>query len=249
MSDVQFLPGVPASHVLGRLAKAGGKEIESGKFLSPESSAALAVNCFGWFIERPEQLPPLTGLETAGIPALVDIEFCARFPWSGGRHPWLDAVVQTPTVLIGIESKRYEPFRDAKSVSLSDAYDRPVWGGNMKSYEGMRDRLRSGEEKFVHLDAAQLVKHAFGLVTEGVRRHRKPVLFYLFAEPAARNGRAIAQDDLARHRSEVARFAEAVAGDEVAFRSASYREWLATWHRLDSNVVAHGQAIMESFRP
>jgi hypothetical protein len=249
VSGPQFLPGIPVSHVLGRLAKAGGKEIESGKFSSPESSAALAVNCFGWFFERPEQLPPLLGLETAGVPELVDVEFCARFPWSGGRHPWLDAIVQTPRMLIGIESKRFEPFRDAKLVSLSDAYDRPVWGGNMNSYERMRDRLRSGEERFVHLDAAQLVKHAFGLVTEGVRRHRTPALFYLFAEPATRNGHAIVPDDLARHRNEIIRFAEAVAGDEVTFHSASYREWLGTWRRLDSNVVAHGQAIMESFEP
>lgn len=249
MSDPQFLHGVPASHVLARLAKAGGKEVESGKLSSPESSAALAVNCFGWFIERPEQLPPLKGLETAGVPELVDVEFCARFPWAGGRHPWLDAVVQTPTTLIGIESKRFEPFRDVKSVSLSDAYDRDVWGGSMKGYERMRDRLRSGEERFVRLDAAQLVKHAFGLVTEGRRRNRKPALFYLFAEPAARNGRAIAPDDLARHRDEIARFAEAVVGDEVTFQSASYREWLGSWHQLDRNVAAHAQAIMELFGP
>ena len=249
MSDLQFLPGIPASHVRACLAKAGGKEIESGKLSSPESSAALAVNCFGWFIEKPEQLPPLSGLETAGVPELVDVEFCARFPWSGGRHPWLDAVVQTPTTLIGIESKRFEPFRDVKSVALSDAYDRPVWGGNMKSYERMRDRLRSGEERFVHLDAAQLVKHAFGLVAEGGRRKLTPVLFYLFAEPAARNGRAISLDDLVRHRNEIARFAEAVAGDDVTFHSASYREWLATWRRLNSSIAAHGRAIMESFEP
>ena len=183
MSGPQLLPGIPASHVLARLAQAGGKEVESGKLLSPESSAALAVNCFGWFIERPKQLPSLKGVETAGIPELVDVEFCARFPWSGGRHPWLDAVVQTPTTLIGIESKRFEPFRDVKSVSLSDAYDRPVWGENMKGYERMRDRLRSGQEGFVHLDAAQLVKHAFGLVTEGRRRTRMPVLFYLLPNP------------------------------------------------------------------
>jgi hypothetical protein len=91
VSGAQFLPGIPVSHVVTRLAKAGGKEIESGKLLSSESSAALAVNCFGWFIERPELLPPLIGLETAGVPELVDVEFCARFPWSGGRHPWLDA--------------------------------------------------------------------------------------------------------------------------------------------------------------
>jgi hypothetical protein len=249
VSGPQLLPGIPASHVLARLAQAGGKEVESGKLLSPESSAALAVNCFGWFIERPEQLPSLKGVETAGIPELVDVEFCARFPWSGGRHPWLDAVVQTPTTLIGIESKRFEPFRDVKSVSLSDAYDRPVWGENMKGYERMRDRLRSGQEGFVHLDAAQLVKHAFGLVTEGRRRTRMPVLFYLFAEPAARNGRAIVPDDLARHRDEISRFGEAVAGAEVAFHSASYREWLGTWRGLDSNIAAHGQAIIEMFAP
>jgi hypothetical protein len=245
----QFLPGVPVSHVLKRLANAGGKEIESDKFSSPESSAALAVNCFGWFIERPEQLPPLKGIETAGVPELVDVEFCARFPWSGGRHPWLDVVVQTPTSLIGIESKRFEPFRDVKAVSLSDAYDRPVWGQHMKGYERMRNRLRAGEERFAYLDATQLVKHAFGLVTEGRRRNRMPVLFYLFAEPAERNGRAIPPDDLVRHREEIARFTEAVAGNEVAFHFESYREWVKSWRGLDSKVGAHGQEVMRRFSP
>ena len=91
--------------------------------------------------------------------------------------------MQTPTTLIGIESKRFEPFRDAKRVRLSAAYDRPVWGGNMKGYERMRDRLRSREERFVHLDAAQLVKHAFGLVTESRRQARTPVLFSLLPNP------------------------------------------------------------------
>lgn len=249
MVNPQFLPGVPASHVLARLAKAGGGEVESGKLLSPESAAALAVNCFGWFIERPEKLPALKGVEAAGIPELVDVEFCARFPWSGGRHPWLDAVVQTPTTIIGIESKRFEPFRDVKTVSLSDAYDRPVWGDKMKGYERMRDHVRSGQQRFVHLDAAQLVKHAFGLVTEGRRHGRTPILFYLFAEPAARNGRAIARDDLERHRGEVARFGEAVARDEVAFHYASYREWLETWRGLDSDIAAHGRTVIEMFAP
>lgn len=250
MSSPQFLPGVPDTYVLDRLKKAGGKEVESGKFLSPESSSALAVNCFGWFKERPEQLPPLKGLEAAGIPEMVDVEFCARFPWRGGRHPWLDAVVRTPTTIIGVESKRFEPFRDTKSVSLSAAYDRQVWGDNMKGYECMRDRLRSGQERFVHLDAAQLVKHAFGLWTEGHHRlNRAPVLFYLFAEPAARNGRAITPDEFAQHRAEIARFGKVVAGDQVKFYSASYREWLGTWRRFNSDVAAHGQAIIEMFAP
>lgn len=108
----RFLPGVPVEHGLDRFAAAGGNEIGSGKFQSPESSAALAVNSFAWFISRPSRFPSLPGIVTSDAVGMVDVEFTARFPWAGGRHPWLDAVVQTPKILIGIESKRLEPFRD-----------------------------------------------------------------------------------------------------------------------------------------
>ncbi|MCI1142060.1 hypothetical protein MOP88_06705 [Sphingomonas sp. WKB10] len=157
------------------MTKAGGNEIESGKLDSQESSAALAVNAFGWFIERPDDLPPFPGLADLGWPAVrVDVERQMRFPWRGGRHPWLDAAVETSSHVIGIESKRFEPFRDAKTVNLSDAYDRDVWGDQMTPFTAMRDRLRAGDGAYHHLDAAQLVKHAFGLVTEegGSARHR-----------------------------------------------------------------------------
>lgn len=70
MTD-RFLPGVAAGHILARMAAAGGQEIESGKFDSPESSAALAVNLFGWFIERPARLPAIPGLEAIGTPSRV----------------------------------------------------------------------------------------------------------------------------------------------------------------------------------
>ncbi|SEP49339.1 hypothetical protein SAMN02990966_07293 [Rhodospirillales bacterium URHD0017] len=131
-------------------------------------------------------LPPLPGTGAMGTPDRVEVEYCARLPWSGGRHPWLDAVVITATHLVGVESKRFEPLRDAKTVSLSSAYDRPVWGGLMDRFAAMRDALRSGELCFRHLDAAHLVKHAFGLVTEAWRLSRRPVLFYFYAEPNER---------------------------------------------------------------
>lgn len=123
MSD--FLPGVPEEKVRTAFDRAGGNEIASGKFASPESSAALAANGFGWFLDRPGALPAFPGLDDLDWPAnRIDIERQMRFPWSGGRHPWLDAAVETQQHLVGVESKRHEPFRDSKIAKLSEAYDR-----------------------------------------------------------------------------------------------------------------------------
>jgi hypothetical protein len=244
-----FLPGVPEAHVRRRLELAGGKEIESGKLASPESSAALAVNTFGWFVDRPQLLPPLPCLAGIGTPKMVDVEYCARFPWHAGRHPWLDAVVETPTHLVGVESKRYEPYRDRKAVYLSEAYDRPVWGDAMEPFERMRDRLRSGEERFAYLVAAQLVKHAFGLVTDGRRRQRQPALFYLFAEPLELGGKRIPPETFEAHRAEVTSFAQGVEGAEVMFAAESYRGWLQAWDAAGSEVAGHAQRIVSAFHP
>lgn len=242
-----FLTGMPEESIRTALAAAGGNEIESGKLDSPESSAALAVNTFGWFIERPADLPPFPPLADLDWPALrVEVERQMRFPWRGGRHPWLDAAVETSTDLIGVESKRFEPFRDTKAVNLSEAYDRDVWGDGMAPFTGMRDTLRKGDTGFTYLDAAQLVKHAFGLVTEGKRVGKAPVLLYLYAEPAARGISAISLETLARHRAEIVGFAAAVADAAVRFAACSYREWFAVW---TGDARHHADALVARFHP
>lgn len=118
----------------------------------------------------------------------------------------------------------------------------------MARYGEVRDSLRSGSLRFGHLDAAQLVKHAYGLVTEGRRRKRRPILFYLFAEPASRAGYLISPTSHARHREEIAAFAAAVEGDEVGFLSVSYREWIAGWVS-SAACASHGRALIEAFDP
>ena len=246
MTQTLFLPGVPEAYIRERFAQAGGDEIGSGKFARPESSAALAANAFGWFVDRPVLLPPLPGVEVAGQIERIVIEFCARFPWSGGKHPWLDVALISATHLVGIESKRFEPFRGAKAARFSAAYDRPVWGDHMHRYGAVRDALRAGVLRYRHLDAAQLVKHAYGLITEGRRIVRQPMLFYVFAEPAPCGGRPIAADDHRRHRNEIIDFGERVSGDDVAFDAASYREWL----RGATGVAAdHAAALIARFSP
>lgn len=244
MTQIALLRGVSEAYVRDRMAQAGGDEIASGKFAHPESSAALAANAFGWFVERPSVLPGVPGMEAAGTVNRVEIEYCARFPWSQGTHPWLDAAAFTDTHLFGIESKRFEPFRDAKTVRFSAAYDRPVWGENMQRYSALRDALRDGTASYLHLDAAQLVKHAYGLVTDARRHQLQPHLFYIFAEPLERADRHIAAEDRARHRAEVKDFRERVAGDEVGFTFASYREWLAG---ASGSAVDHAAELMRTF--
>ncbi len=58
MTD-RFLPGVPAEEIERIFNAAPGNEIVSGKFDSPESSAALAANAFGFFLNGEWDLPPL----------------------------------------------------------------------------------------------------------------------------------------------------------------------------------------------
>jgi hypothetical protein len=249
MTTPEFLAGVPRDHVLNRMAKAGGNEVGSGKFMNPESSSALAINTFGWFVQRPGLLPALPGMKLGDFPLIVDVEYCARFPWRGGRHPWLDAIVETERQLIGVESKRFEPFRGQKRPSLSEAYDRKVWGSNMAPFEAMRDALRSGRERYEFLDATQLVKHAFGLVTDATRKRKAPMLIYLYSEPAARGDRPISVAAHRRHRDEISRFAAAVKGAAVLFHATSYRHWLGTWPSPPDPVGIHGEAVQERFRP
>jgi hypothetical protein len=228
-----LLPGVPAGLILETYGSAPGNEIASGKFTSPESSAALVANAFGPFVARPAELQPLPGGEAWGWPASsVRLEAMLRFPWSGGRHPCLDALIETPSALIGVESKRYEPFRAKAHLAWPDAYRRPVWGDAMTGYEGVRDA--PGVGAFALLNASQLVKHAFALRTAVHRDERflgrQPVLLYLYAEPRSwPDGRPVSRIDIKAHRAEIESFAKAVGGDEVVFRACSYRELLAAW--------------------
>jgi len=240
-----LLPGVPVEPVRAALERAAGGELASGKFASPESSSALAVNGFGLFLDAPETLPPFRCLADLDWPASrVDVERQMRFPWRGGRHPWLDAAFETETYLVGVESKRFEPFRDRKEAKLSDAYWRDVWGDGMGSWCALRDRLRATPRTFVHVDAAQLVKHAFGLATEATRIGKGPILLYLYSEPTS--GRPVSFEKLARHRAEIAELSAFVHGARVRFVACSWREWLSTFAGRSKD---HADRVIERFGP
>ena len=253
----RFLPGVPGREIENIFNAAPGNEIDTGKFDSPESSAALAANAFGFFLCHPACLPPLPGCERKTWPAdSLELEKEVRFPWRGGLHPVLDVLVATPCTLIGTESKRFEPFRDRPGVSFSDTFCRPVWGDSMKGYRRVMNKLLDDPGLFTHLKADQLVKHALGLRTQCSPGKRyaglTPILLYIYAEPDSlpNSGESIDDEAKARHREEVAAFARKVEGDEVKFVHCTYRDLLASWRRHTApEIRAHAEAVACCFSP
>ena len=250
-----LLPGLPQESIFERYRRSPGNEIKSGKFLSPESSSALVANAFGYFLDPRKTLPNLGCLpDSLGSPKIVNLEVERRFPWSGGRHPWLDVLVDTNSATIGIESKRYEPYRTKKAGTFAEAYWRDVWGDKMARYCRLRDEIADGRSIFNRLDAVQLIKHAFGLRTSvhrqgDVSAGKTPWLVYLYAEPKSwPSGASIDHSNVVDHRREIADFARRIDGDEVHFVSLSYGELLQTWKQADSSVIrAHAKRIKTAF--
>lgn len=243
-----LLDHLAKSAILDAYAKAAGQELD-GKALSPESSSALVANAFGYFLDRPGELPPLPNLSSAGWPAeSVQLEANVRFPWAGGRHPWLDVLVETGTHTIGIESKRYEPYRGRHEPSFSDAYDRDVWSPSMKPFLDVMSKLRAGRLDLHALDATQLVKHALALSTQCGKSGKQPVLYYLYADPSAwPDGRQVANEDRLRHHDHLKAFEAEVAGAHVQFVAGTYPELLAAWRQAAHPLQQHAEAVSTYF--
>jgi hypothetical protein len=224
LEDV-LLPGVERADFETDLNDGAGKELE-GKFLAPHSSAQLAVNAFSPFRRR------LTDLRIAGLRTWTTLRFegkCNLWPDYRGTPAHLDLLLRGPAGVLGIESKcteyfAHKPAMFAQSyhVRIDDDRRRGAWFREL-------ERLSAEPHAYRFLDAAQLVKHAFGL------GHTYPTgdvtLLYLYWEPE--NGDSL--PEIATHRREIADFASRVAGDRITFASESY---LDLWRDWSSSGIA-----------
>lgn len=117
----------------------------------------------------------------------------------------------------------------------------------MKPYEEIRDSLRAGELEYKYLDATQLVKHAFGLVTQASKHDLEPMLVYLYAEPQTLDGKQIGAEKLEAHRHEIDDFTDRTANAEVSFLGLSYKEWLDTWANHGVELKQHAVNIQTRY--
>ncbi len=125
--------------------------------------------------------------------------------------------------MVGVESKLTE-YLAKHRAAFSTAYAEQIRDERReRGYFREMLRLIDAPDSYVWLDAAQLIKHAFGLAR--TFRDRSVTLLYLYWEPANPD----ASPEFAAHRQEITAFAERVAGSTPEFRAMSYPELWRTW--------------------
>ena len=211
-----LVPGVRPEDFEADLRQGDGNELD-GKFRAAHSSSALAVNSFGPFRRHIGELSLL------GAEPFQCLHFERKCPTGlRGNAPNLDVLLEGEKATIGIESKLTE-YMDKHQAHFSKAYlqihdDRRCqpWFTEMRC-------LVEDPERYSWLNAAQLVKHAFGLAH--TYRGEAVTLLYLYWEPRNADEHSV----FSEHRKEIQEFTKRLKGSSPSFRSLSYPELWNSW--------------------
>lgn len=192
------------------------------------SSCGAALNLFGpWRLAA----QTLSIVDEQGFDELRLEEKLRIF--RGGRAPNLDCVLWDDSRLVAIESKLCEHLAPGHSALFKDSYERVAPFAH-ETWRALYELLKASPDHFVYLDAAQLVRHYFGIRAQlaAGRAHagKRAWLVYCYWEPAD----ADAQPVSLAHRREVAELRALVTDPAVAFIAISHRELWAAWESRDS---------------
>lgn len=210
-----LMTGLPLDEIERDLGSGAGHELDR-KLCAAHSSAALAVNTFGPWRNAPRSLT------VGGISGFQSLRFEATCPiWPSRTPPHLDLLAEGD-VIVAVESKCTE-WMKPKPALFSNSYEklRPIdEHSNWAPWFEQMQRVH-GNSQF--LDAAQVIKHAFGLLScFGTRDVR---LLYVYWEP--RNAGDWPQCRL--HREQADDLASRVSQSTVQLIPMSYRELWAEW--------------------
>ncbi len=232
-----LLPAVLPADFESDLRQGDGNELES-KFRALHSSSALAVNCFAPFKRH------LCDLEIAGYSGFETLEFEKKCPTGlrSRRAPNLDVVCQSPDQVLGIESKFTEYFH-RKKPKFSAAYEAEIID-ERRGHAWFREmvRLQETPNAYGRLDAAQLIKHAFGLAHS--YSGAEVILVYLYWEPEMPFAHPLFQ----QHRNEIAEFSDRIAGSGPRFVALNYQSLWHEWAMVRANwLVSHRKDLLNRY--
>jgi hypothetical protein len=212
-----LMNGLPLTEIVHDLSGGAGHELDS-KLCAAHSSAALVANTFGPWRTAPALLV------LGGITGFRSVCFEATCPTGmGGTPPHLDLLAEGD-LPVAVESKCTE-WMEPKSATFSDSYNHLRSSHGDSPWFGQMLQLREEPKRYRFLDAAQLVKHAFGLLTR--YKAREVRLVYLYWEP--RNSED--WEECHEHRAEAKDIAGKVERSPVRLIPMCYSELWAEWER------------------
>lgn len=186
--------------------------LPNSKFKALYSSSALVVNFFGYFKRNHNSL------SLFGVTEFNTICFEKKLPTGlKGTPPHLDFFLENETYIIGIESK-YLEILTPKEPKFSDSYSNAFLMTIDKDISELVNYYKKNNEK-THLDTAQLIKHAIGLIKNKVTKQAK--LVYVYWEPI--NFDEYVEYEI--HRNELVEFSKRIKKiKSISFESCSYQE-------------------------
>lgn len=185
------------------------------------SSAALVVNVFGRWRGR-DQTALLRALGVGG-PGGTRLAFEEPLPTGlPGDPPAVDVALYRPDGrCVAVESKFAEWLvpRPRGKRAFKDKYfpqDKGVWSVlDLPRCQALAEDLQAGRERLKYLNAPQLLKHALGLASNGLRTS---TLLYLYYDGAGKEALG--------HRAELARVVERLA-PEIELHVSTYQALFA----------------------
>ncbi|MGH6933881.1 MAG: PGN_0703 family putative restriction endonuclease, partial [Dongiaceae bacterium] len=156
------------------------------------------------------------------------LEFEKTFPTGlPGTPPHLDVFLSGRSKSIATESKCIEHLGTTKP-EFKDSYER-VRNNDRQSEKWLNEMqaIREKRHSYRYLDAAQLIKHAFGIANSS--QERSACLLYLYWEPS--NASEI--PELKAHQRELAELTKNVVGGFPSFHAMTYRQLWGQWEKLD----------------
>ena len=245
LPEDNLVSGVTNEDFWDDLMKGDGNELldsskSPAKFCAAYSSSALVVNTFGPFRHSPSDLA------LADYSDFSEAQFERKCPTgSRGRKPNLDFLVSGPKITMALESKLLEIIRTKKPAEFKESYNSVIRTNADSAWQGMYKALLDNPTKFIHLDAAQLVKHYLGIRNTFRDSEIPKVFVYLFWEPT--NSAEI--PEYQEHRKEVTLFSRAVQESGIRFMALSYEELWQYWYKRSrwGGMSAHIEALRQRY--
>ena len=224
-----LVKGVELSAFRADFDKGDGGELQPlpkrpPKFHAAHSSSALAANTFGPYRNDPKRL------SVGGHSGFKELRFEFQCPTGAGRGiANLDVLLKGNNVVLGVESKLIE-FLTKKKADFSDKYRDVIENVADSSWRSVYNTLKNQEDLYVHLDAAQLVKHYLGL--RQTFNEKRGVLIYLYWEPLNADALPVYR----KHTEEIEDLLRRLSGTDTPLLAISYP---TLWKEMEASNAEH----------